>query len=1430
MARRTIDSRPTVRSEGGLLPPDLLDRVTDPRERDLPGLAPVDYGLEPNTRLTDAAARSWEHAKAYWGAFKARLENSRPGAELGVTRQQWLIPLLEELGYDDLAYRQQAESVNGRDFHISHGASKDPAAPPLHLVAASQPLDKPDPSAPGPKASPHGFMQSYLNETDHVWGIVSNGRQLRILRDNASLTRPAYLEFDLEGMMEGGVFADFTLLWLVAHRTRLPAGTTDATSCYLQKWYDAALVRGTRALGDLRVGVEQAIRALGQGFIDHPANDALRARLASAELDETAYYRQLLRMVYRLLFLLVAEERDLLFPAGSNPRGREIFVENYSVSRLRERLRRERGDDRYDDLWRAQLVAFELLRGGNEGLGLPPLGGGIFDRRMCPDLEDALLKNDALKGAVRGLSIAPTKSGYRRINYRDLDVEELGSVYESLLDEQPSLAANGDGRPHFGLASGGERKSTGSYYTPSVLVQELIRSALDPVIQQALASAPDIEGKRNALLDLAVCDPACGSGHFLLAAARRIGRELARLASGEHEPDPGVLRHHIREAITHCVYGVDLNPLAVDLCRLALWLEGHEPGRPLGFLDHRIKLGNSLVGATTELIEKGIPTEAFEPVEGDSKDIAKVIKKQNRQELEKPQLRLFESTGLEPAGPTPAEAKEARTIADFEEDAPDDVLLKEEEHAEFEARLARKKRAADLWVAAFFWPLQDEAPSPPTQSTLLHHRAGREQELGAAFERQLQRVVDEVRPFHWELEFPDVFARKGGFDCMLGNPPWEKFEPKEQEFFEAHAPEIAALAGDRRKRAIAALEGDARALFQRWRRYQNGIQRTVTFLKSSERFPLGASGRINLYAVFAEVLANLVARSGFSGILCPTGIATDDSTKALFGELAGGRIVSLYDFENSQGLFEGVHRSYKFCLLTLRGTSSQAAPADFAFFSTSIDHLREPERHFTLTAEDFALFNPNTRTCPVFRSKRDAEIARKMYRRAGVFWKEARGVESEENPWGVSFQQMFNMTSDSGMFRSRDELDRDGFELEGNVFVHADGREYLPLYEAKLFHQYDHRFATFEDSSKEELKSGNAREMAGIEKANPGTIVIPRYWVPAEEVAAKLDISEGNNTISSKLEARSSKLEARSSKLEARSSKLEARSSGVWRSDRSLDRPTSGPAFGVSFRHWLSATVGRSSSSALANRIPENHSSDGRTHNASGDSLPARTQRLGYNSCGWLLCFRDIARATDERTAIACVVEGTGVSNKAPLIQLDALQATGGWTEAAGSALVLACMDSLVLDWAARFSVGGINMNFFIVKQLPVLPPEAFLDEALPRLTYAELVIPRVLELTYTAWDLEPFARDLGYNGDPFPWDENRRHRLKSELDAIFAHLYHLDREDLEWILDAPYPSASFPGLKRKELAQFNEYRTQRYVLHAFDQLARGELPDLEGV
>ena len=206
----------------------------------------------------------------------------------------------------------------------------------------------------------------------------------------------------------------------------------------------------------------------------------------------------------------------------------------------------------------------------------------------------------------------------------------------------------------------------------------------------------------------------------------------------------------------------------------------------------------------------------------------------------------------------------------------------------------------------------------------------------------------------------------------------------------------------------------------------------------------------------------------------------------------------------------------------------------------------------------------------------------------------------------------------------------------------------------------------------------------------------------------------------------------------------------------------------------------------------------------------------------WLQVFRSIARATDEHTVVSDIVPLGGVGNSAPVMTYEHSQAIA-------SALILANLNSLPLDWAARLSVGGVNMNFFIVKQLPVLPPEAYLEEACQGMRYVELVVPRVLELTYTAHDLQGFARDLGYDGPPFLWDEARRHRLKCEIDAIFAHMYQLDRSDLEWILDAPAPSSSFPGLKRSELQEFGEYRTQRYVLQAYDQLAQGELPNLEG-
>jgi len=539
MARTAQSAFVTVRSEGGLLPPDLLARIAaaDP---ELGGVTAADYGLGKGERLTETAAQAWASCKIYWEAFKAVRARLAEG-ESGVTetRAQWVLPLFRELGYGRLSFRAAADVIDERSYPISHRAGDEPGAPPIHVVAVEQDLDRGEGKrtvASSLRVSPQGLMQEYLNRTPHLWGIVTNGRQLRLLRDNESLTRAAYVEFNLEAMMEGGVYADFVLLYLLLQRSRLPHGQRDVTDCWLERWRLAAVQGGTRALDALRGGVTAALKTLGQGLLEHPANDRLRARLEVGELTVTEYYRQLLRLVYRFLFLLVAEERDLLFAPDVDPRLRAIYTADYSVTRLRDQAERRRREDRHDDLWRALAVTVGMMRDGCPALALAPLSGGLFNERSCPDLDRAQLANGALLEALRGLSLVSVRGVRRRVNYRDLNVEELGSVYESLLDLHPALRREG-GPPRFELVEGSERKTTGSYYTPPSLVVELIKSALEPVIVRALGEGGTLPEKRQRLLALKVCDAAAGSGHFLLAAARRIGREVARLDAGEVEPD-----------------------------------------------------------------------------------------------------------------------------------------------------------------------------------------------------------------------------------------------------------------------------------------------------------------------------------------------------------------------------------------------------------------------------------------------------------------------------------------------------------------------------------------------------------------------------------------------------------------------------------------------------------------------------------------------------------------------------------------------------------------------------------------------------------------------------------------------------------------------------------------------------------------------------
>jgi hypothetical protein len=1298
---------PAVRIEGGLFAPDLLDQLM---AGDLPGQRPADFRCDGRRRLTDEVASAFSDARSLWRVFQSRRERL-PESDWGtsLTRDSWVIPLLSLLGYD-LRYNQRAQEIDGMTFLISHRAGEHEDAPPVHIASFRQELGRVPPSG-RPRLAPHSLVQEFLNRTEHVWGIVTNGLTLRLLRDSTYVRRQAYVEFDLAAIFEEQRFEDFFVLYRLLHRTRLPSGIEDAEDCLLERYYKHSVDQGGRVRDRLRDGVEECIKQLGNAFLAHPANEELRRRVQLPPGDPHSItapklYAELLRLVYRFLFLLVSEDRGLI---SANP----VYREHYGVARLRRLVDTRSAYNDYDDLWYSLRVLWRLLRDDQlcRFLDVAPLNGELFDPLR---LDSYTISNRNLLEAFWRLAYYQEhrSSPPRRINYSSLDTEELGSVYESLLDFHPQIDCSGR-LPRFELGVGTERKSTGSYYTPTQLVNELIRSTLEPVLEERLKGATTPEAKERALLSIKVCDPAAGSGHFLLAAARRLGKELARIRTGEDEPAPERVREATRDVVAQCIYGVDKNPLAVELCRVALWLEAHCEGKPLTFLDHRIRCGDSLLGVfDLSVLRQGIPDEAFTPRAGDDRGLASEWKKRNRKERSGVRYLPFD-----PVSAIPELAATTGELAAIADDTPEQVRRKKEryERQRSEVKFLQQLDACNLWIAAFFQPLRADEPTITTDAVRerLEGRPVRGDLLGLA-----QSLADQHRFFHWPLEFPEVFAQ-GGFDVVLSNPPWERIKLQEEEFFAARDREIAeAPTAAEREERIRRLRETRPEL---WREYIEALysaEATSNFLRKSNRFPLAGRGDINTYAVFAELLRGLVAPRGRAGIIVPTGIATDHTTSQFFADLiVKGSLVSLYDFENRKGLFPSVHRSYKFCLLTLAGGGRADRAAEFAFFCHEAADLADPNRRFTLAAEDFRLLNPNTRTAPIFRSRRDAELTKHVYRRVPVLIEEGKAAAG--NPWRVEFLRMFDMANDSGLFRTREQLVHEGFRLEGNIFVRGSER-WLPLYEAKMVHQFDHRFGDY-SMQRAGSRDTELPEVALDRQADPDYRVLPRYWVPEIEVEERLEA-------------------------------------------KGWDR-------------------------------------------------------------GWLLGWRDITNATNERTVIAAVIPRVGVGHTFPLALTDL---------GAGVHPLLIILNAIVLDFAARQKVGGTHLTFHVFKGLPVLPREAFEAPCpwSPGETLAEWIRPRVLELTYTAWDLEPFARDLGYDGPPFRYDPERRARIRAELDAGFFHLYlgtpeQWEREatpELRALFPTPrdavdYILEQFPIVRRRDEERFGEYRTKRMILEIYDQM-----------
>lgn len=1329
MARRQttdLSAWASLSLEGNLIAPAMISLID---QRKAPEQEPAGYTVRKGLTIREEIATAFRVGQSHYDAFDAQ---EHPSAD--ATRRFVRELLKETFGFGDLA--------------DGEGAVSDLAGlrVPIVVVPPSELLDRRSPTLSTDRSrSPAFALQDYLNDKEEaLWGLVTNGLMLRLMRDNASLTRPAYIEADLAQIFSNEDIASFAVLWLLIHRSRFGIKGAPATDCALERWRDAGSREGEAARDRLAGQVQEALRLLGSGFLQ--ANPDLANKLRSGEVNRTEWFNELLRLVYRLIFLMVAEDRNLLHPGNAKAEARKLYAEGYSLTALRKQCFRATSWDRHQDRYEGLKIVFRALAHGEDRLGLPALGG-LFADDQLPHLETARLRNRAFMEALYKLSWLSDRTGMLPVNWRAMETEELGSVYESLLELQPQLGDDGRTLVFASDAAeqkGNQRKTTGSYYTPDSLVQALLDTALDPVLDRTEAEADDPE---QALLELSVIDPACGSGHFLLAAARRIATRLARIRA-EGTPSLGDFRHALRDVARSCIHGVDRNPMAVELTKVALWIETIDPGLPLGFFDAQIRCGDALLGVfDLKVLEEGIPDAAYAPLSGDDKSVARHYQQANRA-AKTGQGGFDFGTGQ---GVLPAAQPMAVEFDGFRH-MPEDTLDQIDAKAErFKAlRKSRDHRrlsvAANLYVSAFLLPKKGEVPSgvsdravPTTEEVWRVLSEGKMRQSIADAPKAARRA----RAFHWPLEFPDVM-QQGGFDVVLGNPPWERIKLQEKEFFASRNAEIATAsnkaARDKLIKSLRAAEkGTAkRALFEEFRREKRLSEANSIFVRldgdDGGRFALTGTGDVNTYALFAELFARLVSKKGRAGVIVPTGVSTDATTAPFFAWLIEEkRLASLIDFENSSPIFPTVHRSFKFCLLTM-GRNEQKAR--FAFFLTESGQLAEPERNFTLDPEQIAAINPNTKTAPVFRSRWDAELTAKFYRHAPVFIVESEGAKG--NLWNARFYtRIWHMAEDSEWFRTGSDLEAAGYALEGPDWI-AGGiqpqqasmelvgsdnrsfaleggelrstRRFVPLYEAKMIHELDHRWAGYNIAGTE------SSDAAIEEKRNPKWEPRPRYWVPADEVAARL-----------------------------------------------------------SAKNW---------------------------------------------ERGWLVGWRKITNTTNERTLICTVFPRSAAGDSLPLVLPE--------TDPELTSGLIANLSSLALDFVERRKLGGTNLTFQYLFQLPVLPPEFYTPDRLSFTT------PRVLELTYTSHSLDPFARDLGHDGPPFVWDEDRRALLRADLDAFYARAYGLTRDELRYILDPAdvkgpdYPSETFRVLKDKEIRTHGEYRTRRLVLEVWDRMeANGEFAEM---
>ena len=1292
------------------------------------------------------------------------------------TEDDLIWPVLASLGWS-ASLRQQNLSAIGREDvpdgllfaddaakDRANGFSQDWKRYELgHAVVESKrwlrPLDRRSGRA-GEETAPSTQMLRYLRRIDDLttgalrWGILTNGAAWRLYYQGARSVSEQFFEVDLAALLD--LPGHNEGLFRLSPEERRHWLKVFALVFQRQAFLPGAADRRTfhqRAIDEGRYYEKRVADSLSKLVFDQvfpQLTSAIAAESPEAPLSEVR--DAALILLYRLLFIFYAEDRNLL-PV------RDMRYDDYA---LRDKVRgdvgnrKDQGDvfsEARNRYWSAIADLCHAIDEGDVSIGLPPYNGGLFDRARTPLLERVQLGDRVMANIIDALSFEQGSAGRRYINYRDLGVRQLGSIYERLLEQE--LIREGDEvavRPNIFA-----RKGSGSYYTPDDLVGLIVQETIDPLVQSRMDAfmahagrVPEegssrelaiaglaLDDPAEKLLELKVCDPAMGSGHFLVSLVDYLAdRVIAAVADAEaavkgyvsplsgrlqairdrivanaEERDWGIDRdrlddRHIvrRMVLKRCVYGVDKNPMAVELAKVALWLHTFTVGAPLSFLDHHLRCGDSLFGAW---VRSGIDRA----VEYDSPLLL-------HPSITRAMEAAVEMRAVEEL--TDAEIAEAhqsaKGFAGVEAlTEPLDRFLSLIHAFGWLAIRSKPDRAA---LRAFF----DGQFGDPIEIAVGSADVSTERAEGARFGELLQearRLVTEERFLNWQATFPGVWTNwqsvepEGGFDAVIGNPPWDRMKLQQVEWFATRRREIAfAPRAAERKRMIAALEREHDPLAQDFAVASERAAMASRIARSSGDYPLLSGGDINLNSLFVERASTIAKPDGVIGLLVPSGIATELASQKFFERLMEKKAVRcVFDFfnkrDNDELFFQDVYYRFKFCAFVFSPGGRSFMNSRFATFVRNVEHLKQDNATFEVSLKHIRKVNPNSRTTPVYRRRRDPELSIAIYNRLPVLVD--RSLGEEVKTWPVKYSTMFHMANDSGLFRTHSELEeREGaYPIGQNRFASPAG-EWVPLYEGKMVQAFDHRAASIIIADKNLHRSGQSRATTKAERAAAEFLPEPRYYV-------------------------------------------------LKREDGSVQ-----------------------------------------------------------------IALKDVTSTTNARSIITCLLPSYAAGHTLPILSMD--------VDAGAKAILCANLNSIVCDFVARTKIPSNHASWYIIEQLPIVPPDRYESVRFGSKTAGEIVREAVLELSYTAHDMAAFAREMGHVGangtvrPPFAWDEERRLFLRAKLDALFFHLYGItDREDVRYIY------STFPIVEREETAVYGAYQSRQACLVWMNALAAGH-PDAEVV